>query len=92
MIHGDPVAQKTLESLPRSWQKRLSPAQAGEAVAQGIEKRVARIVAPRRWTALSALREIINPILDNYMIQDQDIQALVRELDAREGQEQPLTA
>ena len=41
---------------------------------------------------LSALRGIINPILDNYMIKDQDTQALVRELDAREGQEQPLTA
>ena len=74
-IDGDPVAQKTLESLPRPLQKRLSPAQAGEAVAQGIEKRAARIVAPRRWTALSALRGIINPILDNYMIQDQDTQA-----------------
>jgi hypothetical protein len=49
-------------------------------------------VQARRWTALSALRGIINPILDNYMTQDQDTQALVRELDAREGQEQPLTA
>ena len=91
-IDGDPVAQKTLESLPRPLQKRLSPAQAGEAVAQAIEKRAARIVAPRRWTALSALRGIINPILDNYMVKDPDTLALVRELDAREGQEQPLTA
>ena len=91
-IDADPVAEQMLESLPKVLQKRLSPAQAGEAVAQGIEKRAARIIAPKRWAAFSALRGIINPILDSYMIKDDDTQALVRELDSREGQEQPLTA
>jgi NAD(P)-dependent dehydrogenase (short-subunit alcohol dehydrogenase family) len=91
-IDTDPVAKKALISLPKVLQKRLTAAQAGEAVAAGIEKRAAGIIAPKRWTVFSALRGVINPALDNYMIGDQDTQALIRELDAREGQEQPLTA
>jgi len=72
--------------------KRLSPAQAGEAVARGVEKRAPRIIAPKRWAAFSAMRGIVNPLLDDYMLRDADTQAIVRQLDARGDQEQPLTA
>jgi NAD(P)-dependent dehydrogenase (short-subunit alcohol dehydrogenase family) len=92
MIDADPVADKMVKSLPKALQKRLSPAQAGEAVARGIEKRAARIIAPRRWAAFSVLRGVLNPLLDNYMVKDDDTQARVREIDSRADQEQPLTA
>ena len=49
-------------ALPAVLHKRLSPAQAGEAIARGIEKRAPRIIAPKRWAALSALRGVINPL------------------------------
>lgn len=91
-IDADPFADQMLGALPKVLRKRLSPAQAGEAVARGIEKRAARIIAPRRWAVVSALRGILNPLLDNYMLRDTDIQAIVRELDGRSDQEQPLTA
>ncbi len=92
MIDADPVADKMVKSLPKALQKRLSPAQAGEAVARGIEKRAARIIAPKRWAAFSVLRGVLNPLLDNYMVKDHDTQARVREIDSRAEQEQPLTA
>jgi hypothetical protein len=92
MIDANPVADKMLKSLPKALQKRLSPAQAGEAVARGIEKRAPRIIAPRRWAAFSVLRGVLNPLLDNYMVKDDDTQARVREIDSRADQEQPLTA
>ncbi len=92
MIDADPVADKMVKSLPKALQKRLSPAQAGEAVARGIEKRAPRIIAPRRWAAFSVLRGVLNPLLDNYMVKDDDTQARVREIDSRGDQEQPLTA
>jgi NAD(P)-dependent dehydrogenase (short-subunit alcohol dehydrogenase family) len=91
-IDGDPVAAQGKNTLPKMLQKRLSPAQAGEALARGIEKRAPRITAPRRWAAFCALRGIVNPLLDAYMLKDADTQAIVRALDARGDQEQPLTA
>jgi len=91
-IDVDPTAEKMMKALPKVLQKRLTPAQAGEAVARGIEKRAARIIAPRRWAAVSALRGIINPVFDNYMVKDDETQTFVGELDSRGDQEQPLTA
>jgi NAD(P)-dependent dehydrogenase (short-subunit alcohol dehydrogenase family) len=91
-IDADPVAERLENTLPKVLQKRLSPAQAGEAVARGMEKRAPRITAPRRWAAFSALRGIVNPLLDAYMVRDEKTQAIVRALDARGDEEQPLTA
>lgn len=91
-IDADPIGDRMINTLPRPLRKRLTPAQAGEAVARGIERRAPRIIAPRRWAAFSALRGIVNPLLDAWMLKDADTQAIVRELDSRGDQEQPLTA
>ena len=91
-IDADPFAEQMKNILPKVLRKRLTPAQAGEAIARGIEKRAPRIIAPKRWAAFSALRGIVNPLLDDYMIRNEDAQAIVRELDKRGDQEQPLTA
>jgi NAD(P)-dependent dehydrogenase (short-subunit alcohol dehydrogenase family) len=91
-IDADPLADRMKDTLPKVLRKRLTPAQAGEAVARGIEKRAPRIIAPKRWAAFSALRGIINPLLDGYMVKDAETQAIVGDLDGRGDQEQPLTA
>jgi NAD(P)-dependent dehydrogenase (short-subunit alcohol dehydrogenase family) len=92
MVDADPFADRLLGALPRVLRKRLSPEQVGEAVARGIERRAPRIIEPKRWAVFSALRGIVNPLLDDYMVKDADTQAIVRELDARSDQEQPLSA
>ena len=91
-IDQDPLGPKMRKALPPMLRKRLSPAQAGEAIARGIERRAPRIIAPKRWAALSTLRGVINPLLDDRMLRDAAVQEMVRELDARGDQEQPLTA
>lgn len=91
-IDADPLADQMLAALPRPLRKRLTPEQAGEAVARGIERRAPRIIAPKRWAAFSALRGIVNPLLDSYAVKDAKIGAIVAELDARGDQEQPFTA
>ncbi len=91
-IDADPLADRMKQVLPRPLRKRLTPAQAGEAVTRGIERRAPRIIAPKRWAAFSVLRGVVNPLLDDYMLSNPDTQAIVRELDARGDQEQPLTA
>jgi NAD(P)-dependent dehydrogenase (short-subunit alcohol dehydrogenase family) len=91
-IDADPLSDQLIGTLPRPLRKRLTPAQAGEAVARGIERRAPRTIAPRRWAAFSVLRGIANPLLDRWMLRDAATQAIVRELDSRGDEEQPLTA
>ena len=91
-IDADPLSGRLQTLWPKPLQKRLSPRQAGEAIARGVEKRAPRIVAPKRWLPFSVLRGVINPLLDAYMVADDDTQSIVRELDGRGDQEQPLTA
>ena len=90
-IDADPLAVRLGEALPAPLRKRITPARAGEAVARGIERRAARIIAPRRWAAYQVLRGALNPLLDDYMARDASTQELARELDARGGEEQPST-
>ena len=67
MVRGayeDPIAARIESVAPRPLRKRISPAQAGEALAAGIERRAARTIRPRRWSAHSRLRGLLNPALD----------------------------
>lgn len=96
MVHqaldSDSTLDKFGETLPAVLRKRLAPSAAGKAIVDGIERRAPRIIRPRRWAVLSVLRGIINPMLDARMVRDSEIQAIARELDSREAEEQPTTA
>ena len=91
-IDEDDLADRFSETLPKLLRKRLTPAQAGDAVARGIERRAPRIIAPRRWAAFSALRGVLNPLLDDHMVKNAEVQAIARGLDSRGNEPQPLTA
>jgi NAD(P)-dependent dehydrogenase (short-subunit alcohol dehydrogenase family) len=91
-IDADPVADSMFATFPRPLRKRLPPAAAGEAIVRGIERRAPRIIRPRRWVVMSTLRGILNPLIDSRMERDAQVQAVARELDSREGEEQPITA
>ncbi len=96
MVHRaldeDPIADRLLGQIPKPLLKRLPPSEAGAAIVRGIERRQPRIIRPRRWTAYSLLRGLINPPLDTAMVRDAKTQSLLQELDARAGEEQPTTA
>jgi len=91
-VDGDPLASQMLATFPAPLRKRIQPSVAGEAIVSGIERRQARIIRPRRWTILSVLRGIVNPLSDLQLERDQRAQALVRQIDARAGEDQPTTA
>lgn len=95
MVHramdADPVVDSILATYPRLLRKRLQPEVAGEAIATGIERRAPRIIRPRRWVVMSMLRGILNPLIDIRMERDATVQAAARELDSRQGEEQPIT-
>lgn len=91
-IDNDPLVDKMLTLFPQVLHKRLAPRVAGEAIVRGIERRQPRIIRPRRWTAMSVLRGVINPFIDAQMERDQKTQEVLRLLDARAGEDQPTTA
>jgi NAD(P)-dependent dehydrogenase (short-subunit alcohol dehydrogenase family) len=92
MIDQDPLVDELFETFPRVLRKRLQPAQAGEAIVHGIEQRKARIIRPKRWTAWSILRGILNPLADAQAERDAKQQAIVAKLDERAGEEQATSA
>lgn len=75
----DPIAKQVEEIAPRILRKRITPAVAGEALAQGISKRAARTIRPRRWVPYSRLRGLLNPWIDEYTARDQGVRAAVSE-------------
>ena len=91
-IDQDPLAEELKATLPEVLNKRLTPAQAGEAVAKGIERRAPRVIVPPVWKVMFVLRGILGPILDRYMERNARLQGIARGLDARGDEEQPTTA
>jgi NAD(P)-dependent dehydrogenase (short-subunit alcohol dehydrogenase family) len=71
------------ELAPDFLLKRITPDEAAAAFVRGIEERAPRVFAPKWWRYVSALRGLINPLLDKRMERDAKTQALVRDLDAK---------
>jgi hypothetical protein len=91
-IDADPLAGEMLSTFPKPLHKRVSPAEAGEAIASGIEARKAQIILPRRWTIVSLLRGILSPLSDRQLERDERALGLLRSIDERSGEDQPTTA
>jgi NAD(P)-dependent dehydrogenase (short-subunit alcohol dehydrogenase family) len=85
--NGDRMQQ----NLPDFLRKRIGPDEAGASVVRGIEERAPRIFAPKWWRYVSALRGIINPLLDRRFERDAAMTATIREVEA-EADEQGAAA
>ena len=78
----DPLVSANFEgSTPRVLRKQITSDEAGEALARSIERRAARVTAPRRWAVLSVLRGLFSPGLDARMARDERLQAVIAEAD-----------
>jgi NAD(P)-dependent dehydrogenase (short-subunit alcohol dehydrogenase family) len=70
------------KNLPAFLSKRIGPDEAGAAVVRGIEQRAPRTFAPKWWRYVSALRGILNPLLDRRFDRDPKLLETVREIEA----------
>jgi NAD(P)-dependent dehydrogenase (short-subunit alcohol dehydrogenase family) len=73
------------ETLPEFVRRRITPDQAGEAVAAAIERRRGRVIAPRWWAAPSTLRGLMNPAFDFAGARSDRVREMVREAEASGG-------
>jgi NAD(P)-dependent dehydrogenase (short-subunit alcohol dehydrogenase family) len=83
----DAFAQPDVQTLnagtPSFLTKRIQPDEAAAAFVRGIEERAPRVFAPKWWRYVSALRGIINPVLDKLQEREAKTQALMKDIDSR---------
>lgn len=82
-VDGDPLADQLLATMPPAMLKRIAPETAATALVDGLARRSPTVFAPFRWKPLSALRGLVNPVLDSRMSRDPRTQAALSALDAR---------
>ncbi len=82
-VDGDPVVLELLGALPKPMLKRITPAQAAAAIADGLEARSSRVIRPSLWRSVSALRGLVGPALDARFAKDRRILDVLARLDAR---------
>jgi NAD(P)-dependent dehydrogenase (short-subunit alcohol dehydrogenase family) len=88
---ADPVAAGFEELVPRFVIRRITPALVGGRIVAGIERRAPRVIVPRWYAILSALRGILNPVLDAGMARYGRVQELVERAErlAAEAETEP---
>lgn len=77
-----PEAGRLEEIMPGFLMKRITPAQAGASVVRGIEERAPRTFAPKWWRYVSAVRGLINPLLDRRAERDPRFREAIRHAEA----------
>ncbi len=65
--------------------KAITPARVAEAAARGIENRSPRVIVPRRWQPVSALRGILGPVTDLIAERHPELRRLLRRLEESAG-------
>jgi NAD(P)-dependent dehydrogenase (short-subunit alcohol dehydrogenase family) len=80
---AQPDADRVRDLSPEWLLKRITPDEAAAGLVRGIEERAPRVFVPKWWRYVSALRGVINPLLDRRMEKDAKTAALIRDLDAK---------
>jgi len=88
-VDADPRVLEIMAALPRPLHKRLQPTEAAEAIVRGMTRRSARVIRPRRWTALSVARGVMGPAGDARLLRDTATLASLAKLDISDAS--PIT-
>jgi NAD(P)-dependent dehydrogenase (short-subunit alcohol dehydrogenase family) len=79
---GNRTATELVEhAYPALLRQQITPQRVADSVVRGLERRSARVIVPRRWTPISVLRGIANPIIDARLERDPEVQRLTLELE-----------
>ncbi|MBF6171808.1 short-chain dehydrogenase/reductase [Nocardia blacklockiae] len=82
-LDRDVLGQALGDMLPWPLNVRITAKQAAEVIADGIERRAPRTVAPGGWEAYAMLRGAINVVLDHRLANDPRVHDLVRRVEQR---------
>ncbi|MEU2037060.1 short-chain dehydrogenase/reductase [Nocardia niwae] len=82
-LDHDELGRELDELLPWPLNVRISPEQAARTIAEGIERRAARTIAPAGWEPYALLRGAVNVVLDSALARDARVHDLLRRVEAR---------
>ena len=82
----DPVATGLEDLAPAFVMRRISPALVAERLVDGIERRAPRVVVPRWYAVYSALRGILNPLMEARMVRDRRVRELIERAERVEAE------
>lgn len=80
-LDSDDLGAALDRMLPWPLRMRISPTRAARVVADGIERRAPRTIAPATWQPYALLRGVINPVLDSALAHDPRVHDLLRRLE-----------
>jgi NAD(P)-dependent dehydrogenase (short-subunit alcohol dehydrogenase family) len=81
---AQPRADRARGLSPDWLLKRIGPAEAAAGLVRGIEERAPRVFAPRWWRYVSALRGLVNPLIDRRMENDAKTRSFIADIDAED--------
>lgn len=82
-LDNDELGRRVEALLPWPLNVRISGAEAARTIADGIERRAPRTIAPAGWEPYALLRGAINVALDAKLTRDRDLHALLRAVEER---------
>ncbi|MGW4326241.1 short-chain dehydrogenase/reductase [Nocardia sp. NPDC004573] len=82
-LDHDELGRELDELLPWPLNVRISAEQAARTIADGIERRAARTIAPAGWEPYALLRGAVNVVLDSALTRDNRVHDLLRRVEAR---------
>lgn len=82
-LDASPVVQSLLAATaPPVLTRRISAAKAAAGLVRAIEGRRRTLVMPARWRPLSALRGVLNPIIDGKLMSDPELRRALNGLES----------
>lgn len=85
-VDAHPEVAELLAITPKFLLRRLAPAVAANAIADGIEARKSRVVMPGRWRPLFSLQGVAGPAIDKRNARMPAMSSALNKLDARDRQ------
>jgi NAD(P)-dependent dehydrogenase (short-subunit alcohol dehydrogenase family) len=82
-LDEDELGREVSAMLPWPLSRRITVEQAAKSVADGIDRRAPRTIAPAAWQPYSLLRGAANVLIDHYMARNKTLLALIRKVEDR---------
>lgn len=84
MFDEHPLGDRIAGMLPWPFNRRVRTEAAARVLVGGIERRAARTMAPAVWTPYSLFRGALNVVMDEKLLRDSKVRALLRDIDTPE--------
>ncbi len=82
-LDDDPLGREIDTMMPFPLRRRISAAQAGKTIVDGITHRSARTIAPRAWGSYSLMREMVNRGMEDMLRADTRLHEVLRKIEQR---------